>query len=177
MMVVVLVIQQIRCSRNGLTLEVQAIAVGILRKLGVRVEKNIKRSCWFGSLTPKKLNETFHKLNVGGGNSNMCLFSPPHLWKIPILTHIFSKGLKPPTRIECSSSTIFPDDLSHHLIVTFLRGSNGVVRMRSGRWCFFKSGHCMKMRSSLENILKVITSLSVSCFVILLGTEGSFGTQ
>ena len=45
----------IRCSRNGLTLEVQAIAVGILRKLGVRLEKNIRRSCEVGKPHPKNI--------------------------------------------------------------------------------------------------------------------------
>ena len=82
----------IRCSRNGLTLEVQAIAVGILRKLRVLVEKNVRRSCWLGSLTPKRLNETFHKLNVGGGNSNVFIFHPPICGRFPFWLIFFQRG-------------------------------------------------------------------------------------
>ena len=38
---------------------------------------------------------------LGGGNSNMFYFDP-YLGKITILTNVFSKGLKPPTRIRKS---------------------------------------------------------------------------
>ena len=38
---------------------------------------------------------------LGGGNSNILYFHP-HVGKIPILTNIFSDGLKPPTSLLCS---------------------------------------------------------------------------
>ena len=49
---------------------------------------------WLGSTTKRCLD-------LGGGNSNMCSFFTPKIGEdSPILTNIFSDGLKPPT--SCS---------------------------------------------------------------------------
>ena len=37
----------------------------------------------------KTIQNMFMEISLGGGNSNICLFSPGKLGKIPILTHIF----------------------------------------------------------------------------------------
>ena len=72
---------------------------GMGEPLGGLGEPNSEFGQWGHGLsfcqTPPNIDWTY-RYYLGGGNSNI-LYVHPYLGKIPILTNIFSTGLKPPT--------------------------------------------------------------------------------